>query len=308
MRNEILQGDSLSVLRTLPSEYVQTVVTSPPYFALRDYGIDGQIGLERTPAEFIDKLVQVFREVWRVLRADGTCWVNIGDSYAGGKRGRDDSGDNGRFGGPRIEPKDNSIPAGFKSRDLMMIPARLAIALQDDGWYLRCDIIWEKPNSLPESVQNRPTRSHEYVYLLSKQEQYFYDADAIAEKTKIGANGSSFMRGKTAHRISNQGISTYSFKPTRNRRSVWNVATTPFADAHFAVMPQELARMCILAGSQSGDVVLDPFSGAGTTAFVASRLGRNYLGIELNPQYVEMSRKRLSRLQLGLWGFSEVAS
>lgn len=377
--NEILTGDALSVLRTLPSESVQCIVTSPPYYALRDYGVDGQIGLEKTPAAFVAKLVEVFREARRVLRSDGTLWLNIGDTYAGGSRGRDDSGDGGKFAGPRIERKDNAIPGGFKPKDLMMIPARLAIALCDDGWYLRSEIIWHKPSAMPESVQDRPTRAHEQIYLLAKSERYFYDAEAIKEpgKTWAGSAG-TFNRanGKnTLLAIPGQAYASHRERddrvpPGANKRDVWTVATAGYAEAHFATFPPKLIEPCILAGTSpracehcgapwerqtertpmiirngpkaggygsrttdglsgtmvapaetrtvgwqptctcettgSGKcIVLDPFCGAGTTPLVALKHNRNYLGIELNPAYVQMARKRIS---LGpLWEEIEVA-
>lgn len=315
--NEILTGDALTVLRTLPSESVQTIVTSPPYYALRDYGVDGQIGLEKSPAAFIAKLVEVFREARRVLRSDGTCWVNIGDTYAGGSRGRDDSGDGGKFGGPRIERKDNPIPAGFKKKDLMMIPARLAIALQDDGWWLRSDVIWFKPSAMPEPTADRPSRSHEHLFLLAKSERYFYNADAIREPlaprtyTTFGAKfyalGNDSL-GKV--KGDNWNRSMEERKPRlnedgspagANKRDVWTVASTGYPDAHFATMPPKLIEPCILAGSRPGDVVLDPFMGAGTVALVSLRLQRQYLGIELNPEYVTLANKRIAEVQPVLW-------
>ena len=261
MRNVIIQGDVLDGLKRIPDNYVQTVVTSPPYLGLRDYGVAGQIGLEETPEEYIEKLVQVFREVRRVLRSDGTCWINIGDSYAGGKTGRDDSGDNGKFGGPRIEPKERPIPAGYKPKDLMMIPARVALALQADGWWLRSDIIWHKPTAMPESVTDRPTTAHEHIFLLAKSERYFYDAEAIKEENSpTSAGNRKAFRGGGVY-TNNQSF--YNSNPTpvtaisgmaqewtgRNKRNVWTIPTTPYSEAHFATFPPKLIEPCILAGS-----------------------------------------------------------
>lgn len=309
--NEIITGDALQVLRTLPSESVHTIVTSPPYWNLRDYGVDGQIGLEKTPAAFVAKLVDVFREARRVLRNDGTLWLNIGDTYAGGSRGRDDSGDNGKFAGPRIERKDNSIPGGFKPKDLMMIPARLAIALCDDGWYLRSEIIWSKPSAMPESVQDRPTRSHEQIYLLAKSEHYYYAAEAIKEPAVYGENRATFRGGgiytnnnsfrNSAKVIGDGEIRERPETASRNKRDIWTVASAGYPEAHFATFPPKLIEPCILAGSPPGGVVLDPFMGAGTVALVSLRLGRQYLGIELNPDYVRLAKKRIAEVQPTLW-------
>ena len=291
--NEIIQGDALTVLATLPDASVQCVVTSPPYYGLRDYGVEGQIGLEETPGAYVQKLVQVFREVRRVLREDGLLWLNLGDSYANdAKWGGSTGGKHAQGLHGNSETRDRRT-TGLAPKNLMMIPARVAIALQDNGWILRSDIIWSKNNAMPESVKNRPTKSHEHMFMLAKSEKYYYDAEAIAEPTEYGARGRSFMRGKTAERNSRQGKSDYTFNPTRNRRDVWSIATQPLKESHFACMPPRLAELCILAGSRPGDVVLDPFSGAGTTALVANNLGRKYIGIELNPEYVEMSQRRL---------------
>ena len=279
----ILPGDCRRVLATLPATSVQTCVTSPPYFGLRDYGADGQIGLEPTPAEYVDEMVAVFREVWRVLKDDGTLWLNLGDSYAAARGGSTPpaetlaGGVNGWMpDGTRTNrdrkagynPSRNAPAIGLKHKDLIGIPWRVAFALQADGWYLRQDIIWHKPNPMPESVTDRCTKAHEYLFLLAKSERYYYDAEAIAEPA---TNDDS-----------------------RNRRSVWTVPTKPFSGAHFATFPPDLIAPCILAGSRPHDVVLDPFGGAGTTGLVADRLGRDATLIELNPEYVGIAERRLT--------------
>lgn len=261
----ILEGDAVHALQRLPSESVSCVITSPPYWGLRDYGIDRQIGLEQTLPQFINQLVAVFSEVKRVLRKDGTFWLNIGDGYTSGNRGYRAADKKNPARAMSVRP---DTPDGLKPKDLMGIPWRLAFALQDDGWYLRSDIVWNKPNAMPESVRDRPTRSHEYLFMLTKSERYYYDREAVKE---LGANG----------------------KP-RNRRSVWDVKTQGFAGAHFATFPTALIDPCILASSKPGDYVLDPFFGSGTVGVSAMNLGRRYLGIELNPDYVEIAAERLS--------------
>ena len=369
--DRIHQGDALAVLKTWPDAFIQTCVTSPPYWGLRDYGVAGQLGLEKTPQEYVEKMVALFREVRRVLRDDGTLWLNLGDSYASAwscnrpnvigngsphaatrmkriPRGR------GRWGGGNV------AAPGLKEKDLCGIPWRVAFALQVDGWYLRSDIIWAKPNPMPESVTDRPTKSHEYLFLFSKNERYYYDQEAIKEpvapsqigrerddqvggnkgnvvnhspggryKTPSGwdtstGNGShgAFHRegrdvGKTGY-VKKSGNKTR--KPasargvpvntdgstngavagsipwegsTRNKRSVWTVTTIPFKEAHFATFPPKLIEPCILAGCPGGGLVLDPFMGAGTTAFVAARLNRRFIGIELNPAYIKIAEERI---------------
>ena len=261
-------GDVREQLRRLPNASVHCVVTSPPYFGLRDYGMDGQIGLEPTQDTYVATMIAVFREVRRVLRDDGTLWLNLGDSYASGGRtyrapdGKDSKG--GRVTGT-FRPTD---PEGIKPKDLIGIPWRVAFALQADGWYLRQDIIWAKPNPMPESVTDRCTKAHEYLFLLSKSERYHFDGEAVKEKAVGGEN------------------------ERRNKRSVWTVTTKPYKGAHFATFPPELIEPCILAGSKPGDVVLDPFGGAGTTSLVARRNGRRSVYIELNPEYVDMALNR----------------
>ena len=261
----VLEGDSRTVLATLPEASVQCCVTSPPYFGLRDYGHNGQIGLEATTDDYVAEMVALFREVRRVLKDDGTLWLNLGDSYAGSGKGPSQS--------LSAEARDMThtmhtafVPDGLKPKDLIGIPWRVAFALQADGWYLRSDIIWHKPNPMPESVTDRPTKAHEYVFLLTKSARYYYDAAAIAEP---------------------------SIDDTRNARTVWSITTQPYKGAHFATMPPELARRCIFAGSKTGDTVLDPFGGAGTTGLVADRLGRDAVLVELNPTYAALARHRI---------------
>lgn len=327
IQNAIYQGDALQALQALPDGACDTCVTSPPYFRLRDYGVPEQIGLEDTPDAYIARLVEVFREVRRVLRNDGTLWVVIGDTYAGG----------GRNAGNKVpEPKGykglehlgDTVKVGkldgIKTKDMLGIPWMLAFALRADGWYLRQDIIWEKPNPMPESVTDRCTKSHEYVFLFSKSPRYYFDHAAImepvAESTRQRMSQdvehqkrSSRVPGKTNGNMKavlpryggskytaspdefyrTKSGNAYDYKPMRNKRDVWAVSTTPFKGAHFAVFPEELVRPCIRAGSREGGMVLDPFLGSGTTAVVATQEGRKYMGIEINPRYVEIARERL---------------
>lgn len=350
----ILIGDVREQLRTLAADSIHCCVTSPPYWGLRDYGVDGQIGLEQSPAEFIAVMVEVFEEVRRVLRPDGTCWINMGDSYAAnGARNWHpqqlaDSAVSDRGGAKKLagmEYKAGSLSHGLKPKDLVMMPHRLAIALQDAGWWVRQDIVWSKPNPMPESVRDRCTKSHEYIFLLTKSAQYYYDAEVIKEPS-IGASdapknrfdtkdyevpgqkpqkrlsrGVGFGHGTDAEerqrgRVTapekdagrdEQGLRTAarfgggagfredpnSRPHMRNKRSVWTMATHSFAEAHFATFPPELPETCIKAGCPEGGIVLDPFFGAGTTGLVADRLQRDCIGIELNPAYAEIARKRI---------------
>ena len=310
---EILVGDARETLATLPAESIHCCVTSPPYWGLRDYGEPGQLGLEPTPEEYVQRLVGIFREVRRVLRGDGTLWLNLGDSYAtsgvagpqrdasGGLGGGRDLGTRGEHGSSITSAGINrAIPRGLKPKDLVGIPWRVAFALQADGWYLRSDIIWSKPNPMPESVTDRPTKAHEYLFLLSRSPRYFYDADAVREASD--ATGPTWEERKAAGEPVRHGLASaaacgaggFAANPAgRNRRSVWTIATQPFPGAHFAVMPPALVRPCILAGCPVGGVVLDPFAGAGTVPLVAAENGRGYLGIELNPEYAEMARERI---------------
>jgi DNA modification methylase len=306
MGYKILQGDCLSVLPTLEAQSAQCIVTSPPYYGLRDYKVDGQIGLEQTPNEYIDKLVAVFHECWRVLRDDGTLFLNLGDSYASSTKG---SG-----GGLAKDPKNyTSKSAAYgarrfthdvKPKDLLGIPWRVALALQSEGWYLRSDIIWHKPNPMPESVTDRPTKSHEYIFLLAKRERYYYDAEAVKEQSKYYGidkrSGIGNIRYSDKKRNGEDGQGQESFvtiNETRNLRDVWTVATHPYSEAHFATFPPKLIEPCILAGSRPGDTVLDPFNGAGTTGLVSLSHNRNYVGIELNHEYIELTHKRLAEVQ-----------
>lgn len=316
---DVLPGDCRETLATLPDESVQCCVTSPPYFGLRDYGHGEQIGLEPSPAEYVEQLVAVFREVRRVLREDGVLWLNLGDSYAGGGTiGRNDTtpdalarrAEQYGTGTGSLVGNSGKRPAvvGLKAKDLLGIPWRVAFALQADGWYLRQDIIWHKPNPMPESVRDRCTKAHEYVFLMSKSERYFYDADAISEPAVYGGEQLGIVRG-SKRRAESMGVSPRgNEKPgadadiplNRNRRSVWSITSEPYPDAHFATFPTELPRLCILAGSRIGDTILDPFAGSGTTMQVAIELGRGTIGCELNPDYGRLIEKRLARTTIGL--------
>lgn len=314
---QILLGDCRETLKTLPDQSVHCCVTSPPYFGLRDYGVDGQIGLESTPAEFIAGMVAVFREVRRVLRDDGTLWLNLGDSYAA-NRGSGASGIGAKQAtnvGANLGKL--RVPDGLKEKDLIGIPWRVAFALQSDGWYLRQDIIWAKPNPMPESVRDRCTKSHEYIFLLSKSPRYYFDSDAIKEPAICGAKGSEFHIGKTGiHQLSRSqkvrpsapkgsfqgkteamsGTGQNAFRAvteTRNKRSVWTVATRPYKGAHFATFPPDLIEPCILAGCPEGGTVLDPFGGSGTTAGVAVANGRDAILCELSPEYAGLVEDRV---------------
>lgn len=298
-RLTIINADVLDGLRGLADESVQCCVTSPPYWGLRDYGAAGQIGLEPTPQEFVARMVEVFREVRRVLRKDGVCWVNLGDSYAGAAGGA--QGKNGACAdrsasveGVRVVLL-TKITGGLKPKDLCGIPWRVALALQSDGWWLRQDIIWHKPNPMPESVTDRCTKAHEYVFMLTKSARYWWDAKAMKEVGDYPA-GTRAAKGSESRRAVN-GVNARPaeykvYDGTRNRRSVWTIPTQPTPDAHFATFPEELPRLCILASCPLGGTVLDPFAGSGTTGKVALELGRRAVLIELNPDYVKIIEKR----------------
>ena len=274
MESKIINSDCIEGLKQIERNSVQTCITSPPYWQLRDYGQKDQLGTEKTPEEFVARMVQIFREVRDVLRDDGTIWINLGDTFCGGggycptapsnQAGSKQSTNRG------VKAKPRPVPPGFKARDLVGIPWMVAMALRSEGWYLRADIIWEKSNGMPEAVKDRPTRCHEYVFLLTKNPHYFYNAEAIKEETTEGAN-------------------------KRNKRSVWKINQKPYAGAHFAVFPEELVKTCMLAGSKEGDLVLDPFVGSGTTGAVANKLKRNFIGIDLNPDYCIMAEERIKK-------------
>lgn len=304
-------GEALSVLRSLTDSSVHCCVTSPPYWGLRDYGVDGQIGLEETPAEFLARLVAVFEEVRRVLRADGVCWVNMGDSYANDAKWGGSSGGKNRASTNGGEGFRQRRDTGLKPKDLIGMPWRLAFALQDAGWWLRSDCIWHKPNPMPESVADRPTKAHEYVFLLTKSARYFYDADAVREplaaKTlttfgreetrRMSPERSDFIKADNwAHavKVRKPRLNDEGEIAGANMRTVWSIATQPFHGAHFATFPEALAERCILAGCPDGGTVLDPFTGSGTTGVVAVRHGRSFVGCELNPDYADMARRRIT--------------
>ncbi|ANS03261.1 DNA modification methylase [uncultured Mediterranean phage uvDeep-CGR2-KM18-C269] len=364
--NEILQGDVIDKLKEIADSTVQCVVTSPPYWGLRDYGtatweggdedcdhrtfdndienagekqktnigshrtfkdickrcgakrIDNQLGLEKTPELYVEKMVEVFREVKRVLKDDGTVWLNLGDSYNGsGKAGNKNNeyfNKHTEFGKPAKNKDKIGVPTNIKNlkpKNLVGIPWRVAFALQADGWYLRQDIIWHKPNPMPESVQDRCTKSHEYIFLLTKSAQYFYDNDAIREdqqsssldRLKRGWNGDGdrgYPNGPQNHlkNYFNKTNDEINNLQGRNKRSVWTINTQPYKDAHFAVFPPKIPELCIKAGSKEGDTVLDPFFGSGTTGWVAQRLGRQWIGIELNEEYIKIANKRFAQREL----------
>ena len=317
----LYHGDCLEVLRSLPSESVDCVVTSPPYWGLRDYGVDGQLGLERSPEEYVANMVQLFREVRRVLKKDGTLWLNLGDSYWGGKgssgqawstenqdRKTLQKGYHQISGKGETRPSDGTHPV-IKPKDLVGIPWKVAFALQADGWYLRQDIIWHKPNPMPESVTDRCTKAHEYVFLMSKSAKYYYDSDAVKEPANYDGRKDIVMKGSVKYQngyfptdTNSQSIAIKGHvrwkennegKKVRNKRSVWTVTTKPFKGAHFATFPRDLIRPMIQAGCRSGGVVLDPFMGSGTTAIEAIAQGKRYIGIDLNPQYLDIAVRRI---------------
>jgi len=305
MNCEIKVGDCLASLRAMADQSVNCCVTSPPYFGLRNYGVEGQLGLEPTPEEFVVALVTVLREVLRVLRDDGTLWLNLGDSYCSTAPGTKNAPQSkGSEKNPEqwanARPK---TPPGLKPKDLIGIPWRVAFALQADGWYLRQDIIWQKPNAMPESVTDRCTKSHEYVFLLSKSPKYFFDGTAIKEDAVKGAAGSSFNKGKTAEHQRGRSSSAERVEDgKRNKRSVWTVATAPYKAAHFATFPPALIEPCILAGCPVGGTVLDPFGGSGTTAGVALAHGRKAVLCELNPEYAELVPSRIAAIGNAIHG------
>lgn len=332
--NKILNEDCLKGMRKLPDDCIDCCVTSPPYWGLRDYGVDGQLGLETTPEEFVEKMVEIFEEVKRVLKPEGTLWLNLGDSYCNNSQsgGSDPTIGERNLGGSK-QPK-MKIPIGLKPKDLVGIPWMVAFALRSAGWYLRQDIIWAKPNPMPESVTDRCTKSHEYIFLLSKNQKYYYDQASIKQPIKDASiqrlaqdvesqDGSDRVPGKTngpmkavvkipksasfkregskrEQPIPNQSKGTHRpdrkeaiLSATANKRSVWTVTTKPYSEAHFATFPPDLIVDCIKAGCPEKGIVLDPFMGAGTTALVARKLNRNYVGYELNKDYIKITDKRL---------------
>ena len=316
MNVEILNGDCIEMMRGLPDQSVNCCVTSPPYFGLRDYGHARQIGLEQTPDAFVQKLVEVFREVKRVLRDDGTLWLNLGDSYVskptgslgnftGAKHG---FGSNHAHQEAALQRPDKS-GFGIPEKNLIGIPWRVAFALQADGWYLRQDIIWHKPNPMPESVRDRCTKAHEYIFLLSKSPKYYFDSEAIKEKASESTNQRD-RYARTGYAKENRDGFVNHLDPSsgthrdchgkRNKRSVWTVTTKPYAGAHFATFPPDLIEPCILAGCPKGGTVIDPFGGSGTTAAVAMQNGRNAILCELNTNYIPLINQRLSKIQVNL--------
>ena len=313
----ILVGDVFDKLAKLQDKSVNCVVTSPPYWALRNYGQDGQLGLELTPQEYVENMVNVFREIKRVLTDDGTFWLNIGDSYKPAGKGSTKAGFNERYFGKKFQSDKQSatenhldrskFEADVKEKELVGIPWRLALALSADGWYLRQDIIWHKPNPMPESVRDRCTKAHEYLFLLTKQPKYYFNHEAMKEpakwhgKDKRSSNGRFEYDGKYKGEVGTGQRAFVQINETRNRRSVWSITTKPFKGAHFAVMPEALVEPCILAGCPENGVVLDPFFGSGTVGLVALRNNRKYIGIELNPDYAKLAQQRLSTIQSNLW-------
>lgn len=298
-------GDARTILPTFPDGAFNCCVTSPPYWGLRDYGHSDQMGLEPTPDAYVAGMVDVFRDVRRCLRDDGVLWLNIGDSYAGGGGGG--QGATGQRADQAFTA--SGLPtkagAGLKPKDLVGIPWMLAFALRADGWYLRSDVIWHKPNPMPESVTDRPTKAHEYVFLLTKSERYYFDAEAIAEPVAVGNHprtvfeASSHVPGATAH----SGLRK-SNTETRNARTVWSISSQPYKGAHYAVMPPALARRCVLSGCPVGGIVLDPFFGSGTVGQVCDEAGRQWCGIELNPDHENQIKARTAQAGLPFGGVS----
>ncbi len=304
-----MYGDCRETLKELPEQSINTCITSPPYWGLRDYGTGGQLGLEDTPEEFVENLVKVFREVKRVLRDDGTVWLNLGDSYYNYRPGKGQSlikqtvSNTNQDLPQEVARRANKID-GLKEKDLVGIPWRVAFALQADGWYLRQDIIWNKPNPMPESVQDRCTKSHEYIFLLSKNPKYYFDNEAIKEDAetdpvKRDNMGEGYQADYAKGKRFSEGERVWGYTK-KNKRSVWTITTKPFKGAHFAVFPPDLIEPCILAGCPKDGVVLDPFMGSGTTGMVAQQLGRKWIGCELNAEYISMQKNRTAQQVLEL--------
>jgi|DEB0MinimDraft_3_1074331.scaffolds.fasta_scaffold00735_4 DNA modification methylase len=307
--NTILEGDCIQSLKSLPDGIANTCITSPPYYGLRDYGKDGQIGLEETPEEYVQKLVEVFREVKRVLRDDGTLWLNLGDTYANTPVGKFNGGgfndvsakNGGRdLSGVATSGNLNKLKAsGLKQKDLIGIPWMVAFALRSDGWYLRQDIIWHKTSTMPESVTDRCTKAHEYIFLLSKSKTYYYDAESIKEPVKQDWGTRDRTKGK--YHNPGTGLNPHtglqkSYEKA-NKRSVWTISPKPFHGAHFATFPPDLIEPCVIAGSPEGGIVLDPFFGSGTTGLVSMKNNRKYLGCELNSEYIDIAKERLKPVE-----------
>jgi len=311
MNVEILRGDCIDSLKKLEDQSINTCITSPPYWGLRNYnGEEKQLGLEDTPEEFVENLVNVFREVKRVLRDDGTVWLNLGDSYMGGGGGNYNKTGISQAGGQHLtnvrNRKDFIKKSGVKAKDLVGIPFRVAFALQEDGWYLRQDIIWHKPNPMPESVKDRCTKAHEYIFLLSKNQKYYFDNEAIKEDSVDKESHRGMSPRNKDKRLGDRFFATkvgdsanYKKYPKRNKRSVWTVTTKPFKGAHFATFPMDLIEPCVLAGCPEGGTVLDPFGGSGTTGIVAVNHNRHAVLCELNKEYIELAKQRL-RTEVGL--------
>jgi len=315
IENKIYHGDCLEVLKTFPDGCINMCVTSPPYYGLRDYQVDGQIGLEETPEKYVENLVNVFREIKRILKDNGTLWLNLGDSYYN-YRGANDyqskqtiANHNGHeMNAP--SDKRNFISHNLKGKDLIGIPWMVAFALRADGWYLRQDIIWHKPNPMPESVKDRCTKAHEYIFLLSKSQKYYYDAEAIQENSidiesytgRRKRNRPSMEKYDKEHcGYPDPDLLLSKKYEMRNKRSVWTVNIKSYKEAHFATYPEQLIKPCILAGSLENGVVLDPFMGAGTTAVVCKKLHRNWIGIELNEKYIQIAEKRINKTKKTLF-------
>jgi len=316
--NKIYNMDCLEGLKLLDDNSIDCCVTSPPYWGLRDYGVEKQLGLEDTPEEYVENIVKVFREVKRVLKEDGTLWLNLGDSYSGSGKGRNPDGTvhvssliakQGTSAGTVMgNVKSGIVPNGLKPKDLVGIPWRVAFALQSDGWYLRQDIIWAKPNPMPESVKDRCTKSHEYIFLLSKSNQYYFDYEAIEEPANYDGRKDTLMKGSKKYSNANimpnakpnsfakEGHERWKWKnglPMRRKRDVWFVNVKPLREAHFATFPPDLIEPCILAGCREGGIVLDPFMGSGTTGLVAKQQNKNYIGFEMNSDYCDIANKRI---------------
>jgi DNA modification methylase len=308
MLNKILLGDNIETLKTIPDNFINCCITSPPYYGLRDYGIENQIGLENTPEEYIQRLVIIFKEVKRVLREDGTLWLNIADTYAGSENGAahypesantyKQQTNKGVLAMPNLPQ--GKVPNGCKSKDLIGIPWLLAFASRADGWYLRQEIIWHKPNPMPESVTDRCTKSHESIFLLSKSNKYYFNSEAIKENAisppsiRDRANENSNIKLPNAQQRFSSGEREYNADGKRNKRDVWTVSINNFRDTHFATFPEKLILPCVLSGCPENGIVLDPFLGSGTTALVAIKNMRKYIGCEINPDYVKIAEERLA--------------